>query len=347
MKKAVVLGHFAFGMNKSNGQTVKTQNIANELRRHIGEENVGLEDTVGGLRFLLKLPFVLFKLLWNYSNIIILPAYKGVLTIIPALTFLNIFFHRRIHYVVIGGWLPTYMKKHPLLRFSCKHIYMIYVETLYMKTALNAMGFQNVKVMPNFKQIDILREDELTTAIPATLKVCTFSRVMKEKGIEDAVKAVVECNKRLGEKKYVLDIYGMIEAGQEQWFKDLMQCQQPEEINYKGVANPSESSTILKAYFAMLFPTLFPTEGFPGTVIDAFSAGLPTIASDCTSIKELLIEGETGFIYPMHSVPALTDILFRIANHPETTISMRKKCLQAASRYKPENVIPLLTSELD
>ena len=345
MKRVGVLGHFAFGMNKSNGQTIKTLFISNELKYFIGDRNVGLEDTVGGFRFLLRLPFVLFKLMREYSNIIILPAYKGVLTMVPALTFLNIFFHRRIHYVVIGGWLPTYMKKHPLLLYSSKHLHKIYVETSSMKEALHAMGVHNVKVMPNFKRLDILKTNELPTTVPPILKVCTFSRVMKEKGIMDAIEAVVECNKRLGVKRYTLDIYGMIERGQEEWFKDLMR-HQPAEISYKGIVDASKSSAILKDYFVMLFPTLFPTEGFPGTVIDAFSAGLPTIASNCTSITEILREGETGFIYPMHSVPALTDILMRLANQPETITPMRLKCLQAAQLYKPENVIPLLISEL-
>ena len=71
MKKVVVLGHFAFGMNKSNGQTIKTQFIAIELKRSLGDENVDMEDTVGGFRFLLRLPFVLFRLMRKYSNIII------------------------------------------------------------------------------------------------------------------------------------------------------------------------------------------------------------------------------------------------------------------------------------
>lgn len=345
MKRVVILGHFAFGMNKSNGQTIKTQFIADELKHAIGEENVDLEDTVGGFRFLLRLPFVLFGMLRKHANIIILPAYKGVLVIVPLLAFLNIFFQRRLHYVVIGGWLPSYMKKYPLLRIAARRLHMIYVETGGMKTALDAVGGLNVKVMPNFKRIDILQPDELPEQNPSILKVCTFSRVMKEKGIEDAIEAVVECNRRLGEKRYHLDIYGMIEAGQEAWFEALMQGQ-PEEICYRGVADAKESVTMLKKYFLMLFPTLFPTEGFPGTVIDAFSAGLPTVASNCASIVELLREGETGFIYPMHSVPELTAVLMRLADQPELVHSMRPKCLQAAARYKPERVIPLLVCEL-
>ena len=345
MKKVVILGHFAFGMNKSNGQTIKTEFIASEVKQILGEENVDLEDTVGGFRFFLRLPFVLFKLMKRYANIIIMPAYKGVLIMVPALTFLNVFFHRRIHYVVIGGWLPSYMKKHPLLEFTCRSLTKIYVETNKMKGDLAGLGVNNVKVMPNFKRLNILQTSELPASVPPVLKVFTFSRVMKEKGIEDAINAVVECNRRLGIIRYTLDIYGMVEPGQEQWFMDLMQ-NQPAEIFYKGVVDARVSSEVLKEYFVMLFPTHFPTEGFPGTVIDALSAGLPTIASDCASIKEILREGETGFIYPMNSISALTDILMRLSSHPEVVEDMRPKCLQEAQHYVPENVIPLLVSEL-
>lgn len=345
MKKVVVLGHFAFGMNKSNGQTIKTQSIAIELKRSLGDENVDMEDTVGGFRFLLRLPFVLFRLMRNYSNIIILPAYKGVLVIVPVLSLLNLFFHRRIHYVVIGGWLPSYMKKHPLLKFTCKSLTKIYVETNKMKEELAGLCVNNVKMMPNFKRLYILKTSELPASVSPVLKVCTFSRVMKEKGIEDAINAVVRCNRRLGLIRYTLDIYGMVEPGQEQWLENLMR-NQPAEICYKGVVDYKQSSVVLKEYFVMLFPTHFPTEGFPGTVIDAFSAGLPTIASDCASIKEILRDGETGFIYPMNSLPALTDILLYLSNNPNVVESMRPKCLQEAQRYVPEKVISILISEM-
>ena len=63
MKKVVVLGHFAFGIDKSNGQTVKTKVIAEELQRVFGRDEVGMEDTMGGMRFLRRLPIVLIRML--------------------------------------------------------------------------------------------------------------------------------------------------------------------------------------------------------------------------------------------------------------------------------------------
>ena len=72
----------------------------------------------------------------------------------------------------------------------------IYVETNTMRKALEIQGFNNVYVMPNFKDLNILKESELVYHHTEPYRLCTFSRVMKEKGIEDA--------KALG--KYLRDV---------------------------------------------------------------------------------------------------------------------------------------------
>ena len=78
MKKVVVMGHFAFGMDKANGQTIKTKVIGNELRRVFGDSEVSFEDTMGGLKFLIRLPLAILRMLRHHRNVVILPAYKGV-----------------------------------------------------------------------------------------------------------------------------------------------------------------------------------------------------------------------------------------------------------------------------
>ena len=48
---------------------------------------------------------------------------------------------------------------------------------------------------------------------------------------------------------------------------------------YCGIKDPKDSVKTLKNYFALVFPTRFYTEGIPGTIIDAYYAGVPVIAS--------------------------------------------------------------------
>src|SRR5699024_10336083 len=102
----------------------------------------------------------------------------------------NFFKNRRIHYVVIGGWLPEFLKKRKNLMRILKSFDGIYVETNTMRKELEEQGFTNVHVMPNCKNLNILEKSQLIYHHSEPYKLCTFSRVMKEKGIEDAVEAV-------------------------------------------------------------------------------------------------------------------------------------------------------------
>lgn len=95
------------------------------------------------------------------------------------------------------------------------------------------------------------------------LKLCTFSRVMKEKGIETAVSAVKAINDKLGKTAFLLDIYGQVEPSQELWFSGL-QRKFPGYISYKGMVEFDKSVTVLRNYTALLFPTYYAGEGLQG-----------------------------------------------------------------------------------
>jgi len=345
MKKVAILGHFAIGVDKANGQTIKTKIVGTTLKQEIGEEQVDYYDTMGGWKFLFKMPLIMLRMLRGHKHVIIMPAYKGVHLIAPLIVLLNILFRRKLHYVVIGGWLPSYVRKYPVLRWAVRRIDVIYVETQHMVEEMENEGYQNLMLMPNFKYIKITDEANLNIADTPPFQLCTFSRVMKEKGIEDAILAVRNCNDALGRQLFRLDIYGLVQKGQEQWFEQLMD-QQPEEIRYCGIVPFGKSTEVLANYFSLLFPTHFMTEGFPGTLIDAMAAGVPPIASDCPSCKEIIADGFSGLLFPMGDVDKLTDRLMSCANNPSVINNMRVQCIKKAREYMPENVIKVLSSKI-
>ena len=344
-KKVAILGHFALGVDKANGQTIKTKIVGATLKQEIGEEQVDYYDTMGGWKFLIRLPFTMFSLLRSHSHAIIMPAYKGVHLIVPLAVLFNMLFHRKLHYVVIGGWLPKYVCKYHILRWAVRKIDVVYVETQHMVDDMEHEGYKNLKLMPNFKDIIIKEENELKLVDTPPFRLCTFSRVMKEKGIEDAILAVRKCNETLGGQVFTLDIYGLIQKGEELWFEQLMQ-QQPQEIKYCGIVPFDKSTAVLENYYSLLFPTHFSTEGFPGTLIDAMSAGVPPIVSNCPSCKELVDDGQTGLLFSMGSVEQLTDRLMECAQKPALINNMRPFCLKKAREYLPHNVIKVLSSEI-
>lgn len=346
MKRISVIGHFGEGVNLSNGQTIKTKILTEALQKHFGQEQIEKIDTHGGLKTLLKAPLHILKALKTSSNVIMLPAHNGVRVYGRFLPLVKNFFKgRKIHYVVIGGWLPEFIKERKGLSKCLKKFDGIYVETSIMKNALEAQGFKNVFVMPNFKDLKALSEDELVYTTCEPYKLCTFSRVMKEKGIEDAVNAVVAINEQRERIVYTLDIYGQIDSSQTKWFEDLRKSF-PEYVKYKGVVPFDKSVEILKDYFALLFPTYYEGEGFAGTLIDSFAAGVPVIASDWKYNAEVVNDGLNGIVYSLEQEDMLAKILVEIATNPSIIFEMKKQCLKDAKNYLPSVAIDTLTKEI-
>ena len=196
MKKVSFLGHFAFGVDKANGQTIKTKILGEELKRQVGEDQVDFYDTMGKWLFVLKMPFILLHMLRNYQNVVVQPAYKGVRLIVPCLVLLNLFFHRKLHYIVLGGWLPSFVGKYPILRWSLKRLDGMYCETHLIQNELKALGLEKLMYLPNCKQLSILDEselDKLNRTLSVLHQLTQNSRIAKHNRIIISVTYFVPC----------------------------------------------------------------------------------------------------------------------------------------------------------
>lgn len=328
MKRVCIIGHFGHGENLLNGQTVKTKIVTKEIVKELGKKEVSCIDTHGGVKALISAFRHALIALKYHKNIIIMPAENGLRIFAPLLVLLNLLFHRKLHYVVIGGWLPEFLKKRKKLTKALMSFDGIYVETNTMRKALEAQGFNDVYVMPNFKDLNILKESELVYHHTEPYRLCTFSRVMKEKGIEDAVNAVKTVNEHFGRIVYTLDIYGQVDSAQTEWFNELKSTF-PLYIKYGEFVPFDKSVEVLKNYFALLFPTYYEGEGFAGTLLDAMAAGVPVIASDWRYNPEIVNE-KTGYVYPVHDNHAFVTTLISVGNNSDLLLSKKSDCLKEA-----------------
>ena len=202
MKKIAIIGHYGEGENLVNGQTIKTKIVTNELEKYFGEIEVDRIDTH---KKIINSIVKSVKSLINHRNIIMLPAHNGVRIFTPVLFLSNLIFRRSLHYIVIGGWLPDFLHNKRVLSWFLKRFDYIYVETNGMKLKMDGLGFSNVVVMPYCKDLNIIDCNELVYNCSDTVfKFCTFSRVMKEKGVEDAVEAIKILNSQDNNRNYYL-----------------------------------------------------------------------------------------------------------------------------------------------
>lgn len=344
MKTVCICGHFAFGEELLNGQTIKTKILCSELEKKFGVDEVAKVDTYGGGKRFLSMFLGLFMAMVQCKNVIILPAYKGVRVIAPFVVKANCFTKRRIHYVVIGGWLPKFLSDKPILSRNLKRFDHIYVETSKIKEEMDDLGFCNVSVMPNFKDISILKPEDMEYHYSPPYKLCIFSREITNEEIEDIVYAIEQFNTEKRLILYKLDIYGSIDSNYAEGFYKL--CQQfPTYIRYMGSIDYDKRIEILQNYFALIIPTHYFTEDIPGIIIDAYSAGVPIIASRWESFTDIVDENVTGVGYSFDGYLALKEVLNEIVSCPQLIIDMKKACLTKAEIYTSRRVIDQLSFE--
>lgn len=339
MKKNIcIIGAFDFMDMNSDGQTVKTRELYYSLCKQYGENNITYIETFGWKNKPFKILKEMYKNVKRCNIFIMLPAHNGVEVFSRLLVFCKKYKDIQIFYDVIGGWLPEKTKKHPRLLKYLKYFDGIWVETSSMLCALNKQGLNNIYVLPNYKNLNILSEQELENNYLIPFKVCTFSRVIEKKGIEDAIEAINKVNKDLNTIVFHLDIYGPIGDSFSKKFEELKKNNR-DVISYKGVISPSESVNILKDYYALLFPTRFYTEGIPGTIIDAYASGVPVITTLWQNYQDIFVEGSTGWGYDFGDQEEFVKVLKKAAQYSDEFLKMKPSCLKAAWKYHSNTVI--------
>ena len=330
-----IIGSFDFETNDTGGQPVKTRELYYALKNNSAQDSILFVDTYNRKNNTFKVIFTLIKNIRKSDRIIMLPAHNGV----KVFSVLIPFFKRRktrLYYDVIGGWLPELTKANKRLSRRLKKFDGIWVETRNMKNSLEEQGFTNISVVPNFKNITPLRENELVYNTEKPFRFCYFARVAKEKGIEDAVTAIKEINKKYGAGTSELDIYGQINPDYQEGFDSLKKTFD-ESIKYMGVVKPEKSVETLKDYFALLFPTKFFTEGIPGTIIDAYAAGVPVISSEWQSCHDVVENNKTGIVFEFENYSDFLNIIDEAITNPQSIVQMKADCIKAAEKYQPQH----------
>lgn len=344
--KIGIWGQFGGGKRVADGQAVKTIIFAEELRARYGADRVYTVDTNNWKKNPFKLFFKTLKMNATCENVCILPADNGFKVCVPLLNFTNAFFKKTLYYVVIGGFLPDLLKRKPKYLKMLQKYAAHFPETENLKKDMEAVGLENVYVLDNLKRLNTLSPEDVRMCNDAEIKVCTFARITEDKGIAYAVQAVKLANEALGGKYIHLDMYGMCPPAYQPTFDKIL-ADNADFAAYGGVVDFDKTTETLKDYFAMLFPTYYHGEGFPGTVIDAYNAALPMIATKWNYNADVIKDGINGILVPIKDAQAMCDALLELYRNREKAFEMAMNNLVAAERYTPEKVLATFYEFLD
>ncbi len=338
-----IIGHFGGKEKYNDGQTVKTINIYNGLRNS-GISTIDKIDTYYIKKNPIKFLFVFLKSLFRDKKYIVLLSINGRRMLFPIL-FLLSKMGKEVYHYSIGGRLAREVEERPSWKRYVSSFKGNWMESHELTENLQALGIKNAMYIPNFKKLTVLDQKDLYKEYKLPYRFCIFSRVMKEKGVSDAINAIDIINKKYGKQIVMLDIYGPIEADYKDELFSLIDSSQ-NSCKYCGIIDSNKSVEALKSYFALLFPTHWKHEGIPGTIIDAFSAGVPVIARKWQYCTEMITEGENGYYYDFEKPELLVDTIQYAIEHINETMEMKSNCLKKAVEYSENHVMNQIKKEM-
>jgi len=333
-QKIAIIGHFGGANYFVDGQTVKTKEINNYIEKKLKITTDKL-DTYKIYKHPYKTLKKLKKIIKNNSKIIIILSNRGYKILLPIINYYNRNYRKKIIEFVIGG-NRNELFKNKFLKSQAKKTDKIYVETQKLMSDYTSLGFNNVEVVPNFKNLEI--KQYIKTEKKDIINLCTFSRVSREKGIVDAIELVKSCNNKLGKDAFKLDIYGQIDENFQMEFSEIKKTFD-KNIEYKGIVEFDKSTDILTNYDVMLFLTHWEGEGFPGTLIDAFFAGIPVVATNWKHNFDILKDDYTGVMVEIENKKEMVQKMITLYNNQEKIIKMKRNCNEEAKKYLPDNVM--------
>ncbi len=186
------------------------------------------------------------------------------------------------------------------------------------KKPMRVLGHGNVRGidLERFsKREDVIRlMEEIGLRGKGIFTFLFVGRIVKDKGINELVAAFDKLHKEYPGSRLVLvgryeDELDPVSA----WTRRAIE-------EGRGIEAVGEKlNEELIAYYAAADCYVFPSyrEGFPNTVIEAGAMGLPCIVTDINGSREIIVEGDNGFIIPPKDEQALYEAMVKMMTDDE------------------------------
>lgn len=340
MRKILLLGAFGYREQRLNGQTIKTRNIYELLGRNCLNYDIDYFDTQE-VKYSKRSLFLMLQKILSCNILIYLPAHSNLKFFFPIVFILSKLKSISIIYVVVGGWLADFLKKLPLHVFFLKRIEKILVETNLLKNRLEKeYNFSTVEILHNFRYNNFTPTITLENK---SLRLVFMARINKLKGLE-IIFTFAEYIKA-NNLDITIDFYGPIFEEDKDYFNDKVSDYNF--IEYQGVLAPEVIYETLSTYDVLLLPTQYYTEGFPGSILDAYISGIPVIVTNWLYATEFVNEGITGYIVPFDNPQTkFNERILEIYNNRDKLVKLKTNALRKSKDFSEAKAWDILRKSL-
>jgi len=154
-----------------------------------------------------------------------------------------------------------------------------------------------------------------------------IGRLAPEKGLLTLLRAMTQLS------DYHLDIIG--DGLQEPVLRAFVQEHQLANVTFIGRLGPERFERLSHA-LALILPTES-HEQFGLTLIEAYALGVPVVASRMGGIPSIVVDGQTGFLFPAGDDHALVEAIRRLGADPDRVRAMGQAARQRVeAHYTPD-----------
>ena len=329
MKKLLYISCLNTSKEKFDGERIKCTLIYESLKKFVDLSVINLSK-----HKIISTLAIFFKGLFGrrkYQYIVISKDAHGA-NIIQKILRLARYPSNRIIYFEIGPFLYDRILNGSIKKETFIKDRLIVVETNSMKEELESLGFERISVFPNFKPI--CRIDFNEQVYPKDiLHLVYLSRIEEPKGIYDLIDILILLNK--DKVRFVLDVYGRPQNKDEE-AKITELSNKYDFINFLGMmeVGSKDSYETLSTYDLHVFPTKY-REGFPGSIIDFFIAGVPTLSASFARAYEILTDKDS-IVYKQGDNKDLSNKLNYIYNNQNILKELRLNSFARRDMYSVE-----------
>lgn len=216
----------------------------------------------------------------------------------------------------------------------------------YWKNLLQKWGADIERVKVHRMGVDLNRFVYKKRSIPeaGTIQILTVGRLVEQKGIEYAIKAMAIL-KKIESRKFNLVVIGggELEIPLKQLVLDL---DLQNEIEFKGPRSQADITEALHKAHLFLLPSVTASNGFkegiPVAIMEAMAMGLPVISTYHSGIPELITNEISGLLVEEKNEKEIASQIKKITNNSELYADIIQK-----GRLKIENEYNVATLNKD
>lgn len=187
---------------------------------------------------------------------------------------------------------------------------------------------ENIFVKPNF----VLDLKASLSNNRRKNQVVFVGRLDKLKGIDFLMKAWMEFERRYGDSIPELHVYGS--GPMQEWCSKFVSKHGSTKIMLKGFVTNTEVREIIAESKALVLPTQW-YEGFPMTIVEAYSVGTPVLGTEIGNVGSLIENGVTGYTFALNSVESLIESVLKLDSIENSSIkSMFDKKYSQGMNYQ-------------